>query len=180
MKLMPIFLALLLAGCATTLPHEPVGEHDTLVVGEVFLHGENFQRFGSATVNGDHSAGILVTVREVYSGKETQVFSVGKSGLFSFPATPGVEYRITRFDYTNQAGGYFARLIGDPDRLRFKVEGEGVFSLGAIVWSADDRRRYYARTSTDPSRDVKTDLLSQYPKTKWADYSWASVTWLNQ
>jgi len=179
MKAILVFLSLVLASCATTLPHEPTGDHDTLVVGEISLHAEHFNQFGAATVNGDHSAGIIVTVLQVDSDKEFTVVTVGDRGLFSFPAVVGVEYQIIKLDYTNQSGGATAQLVGTPDRLRFRAPADGVSSLGAIVWSADDKRRYYAKTGANPAHDVKADVLKQYPKTKWIDAPWASVTWIN-
>lgn len=180
MKMIWLVLVVLsvLVSCATTLSVEPTETQRTLVVGEIKLHAKNFEHFGDATLSGDHTKWIEVTIYDLTNDKTIKTSTIDDNGFFYFPAEKNSRYRITKLYIKIQHNGWWADLVATPANLIFDV-GEGkIYDAGEINWSADHARKSYAMMKLGPESDLRAYLQKTYPKSKWNELEWDSATWL--
>lgn len=141
-----IFLSFLISGCATTFPLEPNEDTRFLVVGQARLEASNFTNL-DVSINGNHTNGIQLTIKNMNTGSAEVVQSSGESGLFYFKGTPGHRYQIKRVFFEEYGTGYSRSFLDEAFeesqfQLPVRTDEEGmvpstVLTLGTLIWKAD-------------------------------------------
>lgn len=141
-----LFCSFFFFGCATTFPLEPDQYTRFLVIGQARLEASNFVNL-DVSINGTHTNGIQLTIKNMNTGAAEVVQSSGESGLFYFKGTPGHRYQIKRMFFEEYGSGYARSFLDEAFeesqfQLPFKMDEEGnvpstVLSLGSLIWKAD-------------------------------------------
>lgn len=161
--------------CAGTA-FEPKDENEILAVGLLRFEGQNFPNFNGATVNGEHTSGIDLTIEDLSTGKRVVLLS-GTNGVFYFRPNPETSYRLAVLNYESKVGNNNAIVRGTPGAVVFRIGSDRVSSLGTITWKADDKAKYYADIFVNGERSIKEVVTQSFPQSKWYQYDWVQVRW---
>ena len=116
------------------------------MVGQARLEASNFVN-RDMSINGIHTNGIQLTIKNMNTGSAEVLQSSGESGLFYFKGTPGHRYQIKRIFFEEYGTGYARSFLDEAFEksqfdVPFLVDAEGnvtprFLSLGTLIWKAD-------------------------------------------
>ena len=197
-----IMLSIQLAGCSTGFPLEPNEETRLLVVGQARLEASNFVN-RDMSINGTHTNGIQLTIKNMNTGSAEVLQSSGESGLFYFKGTPGHRYQIKRVFFEEYGTGYARSFLDEAfEESQFQVPGlmdeEGgvtprVLSLGTLIWKADGLKgseliqkhtvlvwEEGSGSDTEKTRlasdETQSVFSARYPTSQWNQANWSQIT----
>jgi len=162
-----------LASCVS-VPN-PKGTNDTLLVGRVQLVAKNYQKYGSACVNGTHYSQIVIELRSVKEDKIYRLISSGKQGLIYKSRLKEGLYQIQLFEYINHgSNGAWAKITTLPTyNNSIEIVKGKINNLGLIEWNADaDVGKYY-----ELNRGYE-ETMAICVENKYTKY-WSKNEWIN-
>ncbi len=186
-----LFVVIVIGGCATTsIITEPTNAESTLLVGRIILTCTDFPR--NWHVNGEHSTGITVAIRNMSTNKIISARSRGYDGMF-YIINPDVgKYKIEQF--TSETGGDLYRvtlMYAPPENTFFIVKKNTVNNLGDIEWyekaeieaskehlGTKSQTRLFTTESHNFKRnyaELKSWFAETYPDSAWNDMNWNSL-----
>ncbi len=168
-------LLALLAGCVTSYSAtEPLSATEALVVGQVRLVATGFP--GAMGANGVYAQEILVTLRNLETGRVYEVRSAGAAGLFSLASPSPGRYALLGFDARLPAGWGTSQLLRyRPARPIAFVVREGVVNnLGLVVWHVDHASGRDWEVAGYGYANVRESFRAQFARSAWVRFRWES------
>lgn len=193
-----IFIVLIImSGCATTSKiSEPTTADSTLLIGRIKLTCSNFPNY--VHVNGEHTKGITIDVRNMSTGEVLTTKSKGADGLFYFDNPDAGEYAIVGYNITTKGGNVRAtfKYLYDTSN-RFNITPNAVNNFGDISWvcvfeTITDKEysdRGASHTTANWSNEcyhignyaeVKTWFKATYPDSAWNNINWNSLEFISK
>jgi len=197
------FIPLIFSGCSTGFPLEPNEQTQLLVVGQARLEASNFVN-RDMSINGTHTNGIQITIKNMNTGSAEVLLSSGETGLFYFKGTPGHRYQIKRVFFEEYGAGYARSFLDEAfEESQFQLPSltnqEGrvtprVLTLGTLIWNADGLKGSQLvqkhtvlvwendGSSTDSDRnrsssdETQSIFSARYPTSLWNQAVWTQIT----
>jgi tetratricopeptide (TPR) repeat protein len=148
----------------------------SLLIGTISLEAKNWRVIsGGITVNGVHTADIVLTFSDLTTGEKTTVKSSGAKGLFYFTPVVGHRYQLSRTYFKVQQGSAWADLWAERAVSSIVVEGlkDGVNVMGHLNWQSDKLAQAQHVVTLEKSfSEVRSDFLSAYATSTWAAVPW--------
>lgn len=191
---------MIIGGCATTgLITEPTNVDSALLLGRIKLTCTEFP--ASWHMNGDHTNGIVVALRNLSTNKTVTVRSRGADGLFSVIDPDAGDYIIEGFTIkvsSKTASKMYRITLGHEtnDNIYFKIQRNAVNNLGDIRWLAN----YETKGLSDTTGKVTTTTYlvntshnyecnyselnvwfgKTYPDSAWTGKNWIGVEYISR
>jgi hypothetical protein len=180
------------SGCATTPEvKDPADPSSGLLIGRITLTCQDFP--GSWGVNGVHTGGIEIYLRDISTKEITSVKSRGRDGLFYIvdPADEG--YIITEFKLVKKSSRQTTTLpYRFEEVIGFGITPGSVNNLGDLYWyeqaetkeSKDYSKKGSSATVHATSayqcgfnfKEFENWYKTQFPDSQWNDRTWVSTS----
>jgi len=158
-----------------TLP-EADENNQTLVIGTITHQGEGFPTVVNVSLNGTNKKGIIITLREVSSGRIYNM-KTNSAGLFYSVNIPAGQYRITNL-YLKKERGRASTSIGwaPPANVehRLTIQNGRVNNLGSISWEciSGERNRINYNREYQQARDL---FREENSSSNWNEKEWVNI-----
>jgi hypothetical protein len=179
-----------MGGCATTSRiTEPTSADSTLLVGRIKATCKDFEP--KWKMNGEHTNGIVIDLRNISTNEVISVRSRGADGLFYLVDPKEGLHVIERFSLTTGSTKYTFNLWHMlSDNVTFTIDQNAVHNLGDIEWQSiciTKESKEYSKTGSYTKYDVQTSHyylhnyaeLKTWFETTYPDSSWTKMNWIN-
>jgi len=136
-----VALVMSLTSCETLIVGpRPQRGPDTLVLGRIRFVLNNDRDIGA--VNRAYTHDVVVTVRNLNTGRVYVMRSSGRDGAFRLLDPDPGRYIVIRYAYRLQmpSGVWVDRVYVPDERVRFTVQRGRTVNIGAITWHEDRAR----------------------------------------
>ncbi len=178
-----ISFCFLFFSCASTLRVGPNDDNKTLVIGQIKFIAKNFERSGRASINGVHTFGIRLKIKDSLTGDELETTVKNKNGLFYFTGNVDSRYEFISLSYKksykksyrNTTYEGYASYVTPLRGVTIDLEKGKVANLGMIKWKSDgDFGSTFNQNFTEVN--LKDYLMEQYPDSGWLGYEWKKIS----
>ena len=166
-----------MASCATVLKDGPSPGSEHLAIGTVMLHAENYKDHGSATINGTHVAGVILTFQDLSTEETITARSQPQTGLFYFPIEPESHYQLIEIYFESSGtGGFGLSLTQTTYKRKFASGNSRVVNLGHFYWEANKLAEKFKPIAMQKQHEeVRAIVEEKYPDSGWLDYDWTPL-----